>query len=164
MCHVSAVSRSCSPGNCFPQNLAPWRRRYGPPRFRSRLQRHVFLPTLNPFNEVAHIAVINRKAISSSDVSGQVALQSHHEVRPLPKRLYFGKPRHEINSGTSFSHIRWVEELHEFADQVRMLAIKHRITRATAAEREAISTISISGCTVAYTMMRSSTSSSSLLP
>jgi hypothetical protein len=57
--------------------------------------------------------VINGKSISSSDVIGQVALQSRHEVRPLPKRLDFGKSRHEINGNASFSDARCVEELHE---------------------------------------------------
>jgi|AntAceMinimDraft_5_1070358.scaffolds.fasta_scaffold63073_2 hypothetical protein len=33
-----------------------------------------FPPTQNPFSEVAHIAVVNGRTISSSDVSGQVAL------------------------------------------------------------------------------------------
>jgi hypothetical protein len=43
--------------------------------------RDMALPrTQNLFSQVAHIAVINVKAISSSDVSGQVAVQSRHEV------------------------------------------------------------------------------------
>jgi hypothetical protein len=46
-----------------------------------------FLPTQNPFSEVAHITVINGKAISSKGVSGQVALQSRYEARPLPNGL-----------------------------------------------------------------------------
>jgi hypothetical protein len=46
--------------------------------------------------------MINGEAISSSDLRGQVALQSRHEVRPLLKRLHFGKPRHEINVDASF--------------------------------------------------------------
>jgi hypothetical protein len=123
-----------------------------------------FPPTQNPFSEVALITVINGKAISRSNLSRQVALQSRHEVRPLPKQLDFGKPRHEINGNAPFRHVRWAEETREFADQLRMSTLKHRITRATAAEREAISTISISGCPVAYTMMCASTFSSSLLP
>jgi hypothetical protein len=83
-----------------------------------------FLPTQNLFSEVAHIAVIHGKAISSSDVSGQVALQSRHEFRPLVKRHDFGKPCHEINGNGSFRKVTWVEELHEFEDQVRMLKLK----------------------------------------
>ena len=43
-----------------------------------------FPPTQNPFSEVEHIALINGKAICSSDVSV--------EVRTLPERLDFGKP------------------------------------------------------------------------
>jgi hypothetical protein len=46
--------------------------------------------------------VMSGKAICSSDVSGQVALQSRHEVRPLPKRLDFGKPCRDINVSASF--------------------------------------------------------------
>jgi hypothetical protein len=49
-----------------------------------------------------------KKAISSSDVSGQVALQSRSETRTLPKRINFAKPLHEINNGASFSNVRWV--------------------------------------------------------
>jgi hypothetical protein len=60
-----------------------------------------FPPTQNLFSEVVHIAVINGKAISSTGVSG-VALQSRNEVRPLPKRLDFDQPRHEINGNASF--------------------------------------------------------------
>jgi hypothetical protein len=45
-----------------------------------------FPPTLNLFGEVALIAVIYRNAISSSDVSRQVALQSHHEVGLISAR------------------------------------------------------------------------------
>jgi hypothetical protein len=45
-----------------------------------------------------------------------------------------------------------------------MLKLKHIISRATAAGREAISTISIPGCTAAYTTVCASASSSSLLP
>jgi hypothetical protein len=66
-----------------------------------------FPPTHNLFSEVAHIAVIKRKAINSSDLSGQVALQSRHEVKPLLKRLDFGKPRHEINKSALFSDVGW---------------------------------------------------------
>jgi hypothetical protein len=46
-----------------------------------------FQPSQNPFSEVAYIAVINEKAISSSGVSGQVALQSRNVARPLPNGL-----------------------------------------------------------------------------
>jgi hypothetical protein len=46
-----------------------------------------------------------------------------YEVRPLPKRLDFGEPRHEINCSAPFRNVRWVEELHEFADQLRMLKL-----------------------------------------
>jgi hypothetical protein len=49
-----------------------------------------FQPTQNLFSKVAHIAVVNGKANSRGIVSGQIALQSRHEVRPLPKRLDFG--------------------------------------------------------------------------
>ena len=85
-----------------------------------------FPPTQNCFSEVAHIAVVNGKAISSSDLSRQVALQSRHEARPVPKRLVFGKPRHEINCNAAFSNVIRVDELHEFADQVRIFNLKHR--------------------------------------
>jgi hypothetical protein len=44
-------------------------------------------PSQNLFSEVAHIAMINEKAISRGGVSRQVALQSRHEVRPLPNGL-----------------------------------------------------------------------------
>jgi hypothetical protein len=71
--------------------------------------------TQNPFSEVAHIAVINENAISSSDVSGQLALQSRHGLLPLPKRLDFGKSCHEINGYASIRNVKWVEELCEFA-------------------------------------------------
>jgi hypothetical protein len=86
-------------------------------------------PTQNPFSEVAHIAVVNGKAIGSSDLSGHAALQSRHQVRPLPKWLDFDKPRHEINGSASFSNVRWVEKLYEIADQIRMPPLKHRIAR-----------------------------------
>jgi hypothetical protein len=86
-----------------------------------------FPPTQNLFSDVAHIAVINEKAISSSGVSGKIALQSRHKVRPLSKRLDFGKPHHEINNSASFSNFRWVEELLEFADQVRIFKLNHII-------------------------------------
>jgi hypothetical protein len=46
-----------------------------------------FPPNHNPFSEVALIAVVNENAISSSDLSRQVALQSHQEVQPLPNGL-----------------------------------------------------------------------------
>jgi hypothetical protein len=49
-----------------------------------------FPPTQNLSCEVSHIAVINGKAISSSDISGQIALQSRHEVLLPSKRLDFG--------------------------------------------------------------------------
>jgi len=47
-----------------------------------------FRPTQNPLSELSLIAVINGKAISNSDLSRQVALQSRHEARRLPKRLF----------------------------------------------------------------------------
>jgi hypothetical protein len=46
-----------------------------------------FQASQNSYSEVAHIAVINGQAISNSGVSGQVALKSRHEVRPLPNGL-----------------------------------------------------------------------------
>jgi hypothetical protein len=84
-----------------------------------------FLPTQNPFSEVAHIAVIDGKAISSSDVSGQVALQSRHEARPLLKPLDFGTPCHELNGNASFRKVRFVGELQGFSDQVQILKLQH---------------------------------------
>jgi hypothetical protein len=96
-------------------------------------------------------------------LSRQVALQSRHEVRPLPKRLDLGKPRHEIKCNVSFRNVRWVEEMREFSGQLRIITLKNSITRATAAEKDAISTISIPSCTVAYTTDCALTSSSSLL-
>jgi hypothetical protein len=80
--------------------------------------------TQNPFSEVAHIAVINGKAISSSDVSGQLALQSRHELLPSLKRLDFDEPCHEINGNAPIRNLKWVEELYEFADQVRITKVK----------------------------------------
>jgi hypothetical protein len=106
--------------------LAPWQRRYGRLAPGSDFRGIAFPPTQNPVSEAANIAVINGKAIISRGVSGQVALQSRHEVRPLPKRLDFGKPHHEINCSGSFSNVRLVKELHEFADQIRMATLKHR--------------------------------------
>jgi hypothetical protein len=87
-----------------------------------------------------------------------------HEAWPIPKRLHFGKPRHETNGNSSFSNVSWVEELNELADQLRMPTLKHGITRATAAGREAISAISIPGCTITYTEIFALTSSSLQLP
>jgi hypothetical protein len=92
------------------------------PKFRGM----AFSRTLNSFSKVILIAVINEKAISSSDLSRQVALQSRHEARPLPKRLVFGKFCHDTNGGASFRNVRFFEELHEFADQVRIFNLKHR--------------------------------------
>jgi hypothetical protein len=65
-----------------------------------------FPTTQNSFSLVGSIAVIKENAISSSDLSGQVALQSRNEVWSLPKRLDFGKPRHEINGNAAFSNVR----------------------------------------------------------
>jgi hypothetical protein len=88
-----------------------------------------FPPTQNPFSEVALIiAVINGSAISCSDINWQVVLQSRHEARPLPKRLDVGKSYDEINCSGSFSDVIWVEELHKFAKQLRILKLIHIIT------------------------------------
>jgi hypothetical protein len=75
----------------------------------------------------SYVAVINGKSISSSDVSGQVALQLRHEARHLPKRFDFGKPCHEAKGSVSFSDVRSIVKLHELADQVRILTLNHRI-------------------------------------
>jgi hypothetical protein len=79
----------------------------------------------NPISEVAHIAVINGKANNRSDVSGQVALQSRHEVRPLPSGL-ISTSRARDQWFFFFSNVRWVEKLHEFEDQVRRLTLEDR--------------------------------------
>jgi hypothetical protein len=47
----------------------------------------VFPPTQNLFREVTLIAVANGNAISSRDLIRQGALESRHEVRPLPNGL-----------------------------------------------------------------------------
>jgi hypothetical protein len=69
-------------------------------------EKMAFLPTQSSFSEVAHVAVINGKAISSSDSSEQAVLQSRHEVRLLPKRLDFGMPYHEIYCNATFRNVR----------------------------------------------------------
>jgi hypothetical protein len=75
-----------------------------------------FPPTEESFSEVVDIAVVDGKATGSSDIGSKVALQRCHEVRPLPKRIDFGKPRHELRGDGLFSDLRRVEELHELAE------------------------------------------------
>ena len=69
-----------------------------------------------------------KKAISSSDISGQIALQWRRKALPLSRRLDFGKPRHEINGSAPFNDVRWAEKLHEFADEVRIIKLIHIIS------------------------------------
>jgi hypothetical protein len=85
-------------------------------------------PTEDSLSQLADIAKADGKATGSNDVGGKVALLRCHEDRPLPKRLDFGKPRHELRGNVPFSDIRRAEELHQLADQVRVLAVEHNIS------------------------------------